>query len=205
MDIGGNVLHLRKTILKLSREKFGERLGVSASEIKNIESGALARPELKEPLYNLMCREYGINYDWLMTGEGPMYPETKEDAIERFARENGYSIHITKFLKLYLSLEGDIKDAVDVYLNAMLNTYAEENAANNLEQAAGGGIIPLAAQSGASYKMEAAEEIAEADIDYEAEGDALAAKVKAEFLREKRTEQEASSFTSLKNTGTGNG
>ena len=44
------ILQLRKTVLNLSRAKFGEAIGMSDSEIKNIENGVTQLKENKIPL-----------------------------------------------------------------------------------------------------------------------------------------------------------
>ena len=71
--------------LNLSQREFGLKLGVSRGVISNIEGDVLAKPEQKEPLYKLICREFGVNEKWLMYGEGEMYEE--EDLYARAAAE----------------------------------------------------------------------------------------------------------------------
>ena len=76
---------LRKSELKLSREKFGERVGMSGSEIRNIEDGVTRLKENKIPL---ICREFNVNEVWLRTGEGePFKEESREEQIMRFATQ----------------------------------------------------------------------------------------------------------------------
>lgn len=71
---------LRKSELKLSREKFGERVGMSGSEIRNIEDGVTRLKENKIPL---ICREFGVNRAWLETGEGePFIPLGKKEELK---------------------------------------------------------------------------------------------------------------------------
>lgn len=72
MTIGERIGCLRKE-LKMSRRVFGEKLGVSESVIVNIEYDRLKRPEQKESLYKLMCREFNVDENWLRTGEGEMF------------------------------------------------------------------------------------------------------------------------------------
>ena len=71
--------------LKLSQEEFGKRLGVSRSVIVNIECDRLKRPDQKESLYKLVCKEFNVNEEWLRTGNGSMYIElSKEEYIADF-------------------------------------------------------------------------------------------------------------------------
>ena len=70
MEMFERIRKLRKEYLHLSQEEFGKRLGVSRSVIANIELNMLARPEQKEPLIKLICKEFNVNEDWLRTGAG---------------------------------------------------------------------------------------------------------------------------------------
>ena len=70
MEMFERIRKLRKEYLHLSQEEFGKRLGVSRSVIANIELNMLARPDQKEPLIKLICKEFNVNEDWLRTGAG---------------------------------------------------------------------------------------------------------------------------------------
>lgn len=88
MEVYERIRQLRKEMLHLSQTEFGEKLGVSRSVIKNIELGALARPDQKEPIYKLICREFNVSYDWLMFGTGnPFSEDLDEDEYSRAAAE----------------------------------------------------------------------------------------------------------------------
>lgn len=69
MDIGERIKLLRKR-LSLSQNDFGKRLGISRDSVNNIENNRLAKPEQKEPIYKLICKEFNVNEDWLRTGAG---------------------------------------------------------------------------------------------------------------------------------------
>lgn len=68
--------------LKLSGEKFGERLGVTRSAISDIERG---RNNLTEQMIIAICREFHVNEKWLRTGEGEMFVDlTRDEEIASF-------------------------------------------------------------------------------------------------------------------------
>lgn len=52
---------------KLSMEKFGERIGITKSSVSLLESG---RNNPSEQTLKLICKEFSVNYEWLVTGEG---------------------------------------------------------------------------------------------------------------------------------------
>lgn len=72
----------------MSRRVFGEKLGVSESVIVNIEYDRLKRPDQKESLYKLICKEFNVNEEWLRTGNGEMFiPLTRDQLITDFAAD----------------------------------------------------------------------------------------------------------------------
>lgn len=79
-----------KTVRKdvgMSQNEFAEHLGVTRSVISNLELNRLAKPEQKTSLIKLISREFNVNEDWLLTGEGEMYivSEQDEKLAEAFA------------------------------------------------------------------------------------------------------------------------
>lgn len=83
MEIYERIAYLRKEKLHISRREFGERLGVSESVIVNIEYNRLQRPDQKEPLYKLICKEFHVSYIWLTEGIEPMYTDLNADTMSR--------------------------------------------------------------------------------------------------------------------------
>ena len=64
------LFYLRKTVLNLSRAKFGIPIGMSDGEIKNIET---VLTQLKENKIHLICNAYNVNEEWLRTGKGETF------------------------------------------------------------------------------------------------------------------------------------
>lgn len=65
--------------LKLTRAEFGKRLGVSGDVINNLERG---RVEPKEMIIKLICKEFGVSYQWLVNGLGEMNDSDENEAQE---------------------------------------------------------------------------------------------------------------------------
>lgn len=82
MTQGERIREVRNS-LGLTLEKFGDRLGVTKVAISNIEKG---NRNLTEQMTKAICREFGVDYIWLTTGEGEMFVETDDDFIERIDR-----------------------------------------------------------------------------------------------------------------------
>ena len=73
---------LRKT-LNLSQDAFGERIGMSGGAISLLEKG---KRNVTEQVVKSICREYSVDYMWLITGDGEMFVESDDDFMEKIDR-----------------------------------------------------------------------------------------------------------------------
>lgn len=69
MNINERLEHIRKSE-KLSRVKFGKKLGKSEDAIYNLERD---RATISKEFIELVCNTFEINKEWLMYGTGEMY------------------------------------------------------------------------------------------------------------------------------------
>ena len=76
------IKEVRKS-LGLTLEKFGERIGLKKSAVSLIENGKNA---VTDANVKAICREFGVDYIWLTTGDGEMFIDTDDDFLERIDR-----------------------------------------------------------------------------------------------------------------------
>ena len=79
---GERIKEIRKS-LNLTLEKFGEKIGVTKTAISRIEKGERG---CTEQMTKAICREFGVDYIWLTTGEGEMFVDSDDDFIEKIDR-----------------------------------------------------------------------------------------------------------------------
>lgn len=120
MTIAERIKLLRKEILKLSQEAFGEELGVKRDVINNIEGNRLKRPEQKEPLYKLICQKFKVSYDWLMTGEGDMFEDLPETVLDELAMQYELDEMDKSIIRNYLDLTASERETVKKYIRGVL-------------------------------------------------------------------------------------
>lgn len=82
MTQGERVKEIRKA-LGLTLEKFGKKVGVGKTAISKIEKGERG---LTEQMTKAICREFGVDYIWLTTGEGEKFIDSDDDFIEKIDR-----------------------------------------------------------------------------------------------------------------------
>ena len=82
MTQGERVREVRKA-LGLTLEKFGEQIGIKKAAVSKIEKG---ENSLTDANIKAICREYGVDYIFLTTGEGEMFVDSDDDFIEKIDR-----------------------------------------------------------------------------------------------------------------------
>lgn len=124
MTQGERVREIRKS-LGLTLEKFGEKLGVKKNAISQIETG---RNSLTDQMTKSICREFGVDYIFLTTGEGEMFVDSDDDFIEKIDRimagEDDARKNLFKFM---LSLNDDDIAAPGRILDQMIEFFKEKD------------------------------------------------------------------------------
>lgn len=70
---------------KLSQTDFAKKISVSRSAVCKMESGENSP---SEQTIKLMCKEFGVNENWLRTGQGDMFkPRTKNEELLSFVND----------------------------------------------------------------------------------------------------------------------
>lgn len=123
------IFHLRKELLGLSRAKFGEPIGMTDSEIKNIEYGYT---ELKENKIALICAKYDVNENWLRTGEGtPLRQKTWQEEVAKYVGEvltsQGAGAELQQMiLEFFAKIPQDMWDELAEKAKAVLEDHSEK-------------------------------------------------------------------------------
>ena len=104
--MGERVRELRKT-LRLSGEKFGEKIGLKKVAVSQIETG---RNNLSEQNILAICREFNVNEDWLRYGTGEMFKDmTLDEEIISFIGDIQWDASNT-FKKRFISAVAKLND-----------------------------------------------------------------------------------------------
>ena len=96
-----------RNALNLRQKDFAEKLFLKLSSYANWESGCSPIPQAKIPL---ICSTFGINEEWLRSGEGEMFAKSTE-AVEETARSKraiAEQYLLEKFRELSPELQNDV-------------------------------------------------------------------------------------------------
>ncbi len=77
--MNGERLRQVRKVLKLSQHELGEKLGINASAISQMESNRI-RPSLDTMF--LLNKYYGVNLHWLITGVGEMFTDSRYQHLD---------------------------------------------------------------------------------------------------------------------------
>lgn len=116
MTQGERVKEIRKT-LDLTMEKFGEKLGVGKTAISNIESG---NRNLTEQMSKAICREYNVNYDFLMYGEGEMFDELPQTIVDEMCVQYGLNDFDKALVEMYIHLSEEDRLRIKEYIKQLI-------------------------------------------------------------------------------------
>lgn len=106
MTQGERIRNIRKK-LNLTLEKFGGKLGVGKTAISNIEKG---KRNLTEQMALSICREYNVNYDYLMDGEGEMFDDLPQTVLDELCVQYDLDDLDRNLVEMYLEMPEQVRD-----------------------------------------------------------------------------------------------
>ena len=108
MTQGERVNEIRKS-LNLTMEKFGEKLGVTKSAINKIEKNERV---LTDQMSKSICREFNVNYDYLVNGEGDMFSNLPQTILDELCVQYDLSDFDRSIVEMYISLSAEERECV---------------------------------------------------------------------------------------------
>lgn len=115
MTINERIKYLRKEILKLNQKKFADKIGMKQTSVSTFEqNGATVTEQTK----TIICTIYNISKKWLDFGIEPIFNESKNFELDKFAKSKGATELEIEILKAYFDLDKDIrKDVIQHFVN----------------------------------------------------------------------------------------
>ncbi len=132
MDIYERIKYLRKVNLKLNQEDFGNKIGISRSNVANIELG---RINLTERVLTDICREFNINEEWLRNGTGEMFlKEDKYTSLDEYLKKYKISDFELDTIKAYLDIPEELRrPLIDSFKANLLESHKKKSIDEELE------------------------------------------------------------------------
>lgn len=111
---------------KMSQEEFGKKIGIeSRSHISALEKG---NRNITDRIVNDICREFGVNEEWLREGKEPMYIERDGSFTELLSDlDDSDDDFIKALIKVYMGLDKDSKDTLRKLADGMAEAMKRRN------------------------------------------------------------------------------
>ena len=120
MDSPENRMKLLRKTLGLSMEKFGEKIGLTKASISKIESGVTP---LTQKNIKLICSVYSVDYFWLTEGEGEMFLEFPDTAIDMIIEDYNLDETDRAFLETYITASSDERKYLKTFFTNVCKKY----------------------------------------------------------------------------------
>ena len=111
---------LRKS-LDITQQEFADKIGIKRNSYANYETG---RNTPIDAIIVSICREFGVNEEWLRHGTGEMYKK-KDAAFSELIAEIDYSDDefLKNIITAYMGLDEDSKQALRKIAKSMAEKY----------------------------------------------------------------------------------
>ncbi len=110
-----------RSYYKMTQTQFGSKLGVKGNTITSYETGTRVP---SDSIIMSICREFGINREWLETGNGEMLAETTSRTLDRIRERYGASDIFRAMLDVYATMTSAQQDAFEEYINLLTRAVA---------------------------------------------------------------------------------
>lgn len=108
MTQGERVKEVRKA-LGLTLDKFGEKVGVKKQTVSRIENGV---NNVTDQMVLSICREFNVNYDFLMNGEGEMFDDLPQTVLDELCAQYDLDDLDRNLVEMYLEMPEQVRDCL---------------------------------------------------------------------------------------------
>lgn len=108
--------------LGLTQQEFAERIGLKQNSIALIESG---KRNISDQAVLSICREYGINEEWLRTGWGEKRTSNSNSELEALTEKYNLSVADVILIEKYIGLKPGVREAVLKFMTDVVASLQE--------------------------------------------------------------------------------
>ena len=116
MTQGERIKEIRKA-LGLTLDRFGEKVGVKKQTVSRIENGV---NNVTDQMAISICREFNVNYDYLMNGTGEMFDDLPETILDELCLQYGLDDFDRAIIEMYISLPESSRKSVKSEITKMV-------------------------------------------------------------------------------------
>lgn len=124
MNIGERVKYIRKELADMTQDEFSKKINISRSNLGGIETN---RVNMTDRVAKDICKEFKINYLWLLEEKGEIKTHTPDDLFDDIKKEFNLDNRDIELLKEYASLDKEQRVSLQAYIIALINVKKTED------------------------------------------------------------------------------
>ncbi|MCK9599226.1 MAG: helix-turn-helix domain-containing protein [Sphaerochaeta sp.] len=117
MTVNERIKTVRKR-LKYNQADFGKRIAVAQNYLSNIEVG---QREATSKIVKLICKEFGVNEEWLREGKGEMFINESELLVTLGSRYDTLDDMDKRILLEYIKLKPSQRKVMREFIRRVAN------------------------------------------------------------------------------------
>lgn len=123
-NINQRIRKLRNA-LQITQEKFGKSIGMQNTTISRMETPGY---QITDKNIKMICKTYDVSPDWLRTGKGEMFRQTKDQWLKRTTDRMNLSSDEKECIRLFLNLPEPIRqNLIQVAVKIVKTTVAAQD------------------------------------------------------------------------------
>lgn len=99
--------------LNLTLSVFGQRIGITSAALSKVENG---KRNITEQVRRAVCREFGVDENWLLTGEGDMFTNASASIVDEIARQYHLTPESKVLIERFLVLSPEVQKGILDYI-----------------------------------------------------------------------------------------
>ena len=109
-------LQALRAALNLSQAAFANKIGLKQKAIAEIEIG---RNQLTERNFDIICRVFNVNPNWLRNGVGDMFlPKVEKSILDLFAEKYKLTPKDKAFIEKFVSLPEESREVIAKFFSS---------------------------------------------------------------------------------------
>lgn len=117
--------------LRLTQKEFAKKLGITDSGISRLEKG---QNQLTDQMIRSICREFNVNYSWLVSGTGDMFVEVPQTSIDELCAQYGLDDFDRVLIQEYLKMSADARKALKDYIRNVMKRVSDADPQTQIDR-----------------------------------------------------------------------
>ncbi len=130
MNINERVREVRSA-LGLTQKEFGQKITLAQTYLSQIEKGDR---DVTEKIRKLLCLQFNVNEEWLLTGNGSMFLEDDNSLLSQLSIQYNLDEFSRRFIQTFIQLPASHREVIKDFAASLFDDADSKNSSSNLEE-----------------------------------------------------------------------